>query len=70
MGKVGDMELYSLDELKDMTMGHVGTPERDEYEHEVEEALRVYHEKETQKKKPLMKVRDVLKKATSVAAVL
>lgn len=36
------MKLYSLEEVKDELLGKVGTPERDEHERKVEEALRAY----------------------------
>lgn len=36
------MKLYSLDDLKDETLGKVGTPERDTYEIEVKEAIQSY----------------------------
>ena len=36
------MKLYSLDEVKDELIGKVGTPERDEHERKVEEALLAY----------------------------
>lgn len=39
---MGNMKLFSLDELKDELLGKVGTPERDEYERKVEEALHAY----------------------------
>ena len=42
MEKVGNMKLYSLDEVKDELIGKVGSQERDEYEREVEEALHAY----------------------------
>ncbi len=44
------LKLYSFDELKDDTLGKVGTPERDAYEREVEEALYAYHIGEAIKK--------------------
>ena len=31
MEQVGDMKLYSLEEVKDELLGKVGTPERDEH---------------------------------------
>ncbi len=37
-----NIKLYSFGELKDETLGKVGTPQRDEYEKEVEEALYAY----------------------------
>ncbi len=36
------MTLYSYDELKNEVLGEVGTPSRDEYEKEVDEALYAY----------------------------
>lgn len=36
------MELYSLEELKDETIGKIGTPERDAYETEVKQAVQNY----------------------------
>ena len=42
MKQVGNMKLYSLDEVKDELIGKKGTPERDEHERKVEEALHAY----------------------------
>ena len=42
MEQVEDMKLYSLEEVKDELLGKVGTPERDEHERKVEEALHAY----------------------------
>lgn len=42
MKKIGEMKLYSLDEVKDELIGKVGTPERDEHERKVEEAVHAY----------------------------
>lgn len=42
MRKVGDMKVYSFEEVKDNLIGKVGTPERDEYEREVQESLHAY----------------------------
>ena len=39
---MAEIELYSLDELKDETLGKIGTPERDAYELEVKEAIQSY----------------------------
>lgn len=39
---MGNMKLYSLDEVKDKLIGKVGTPERDEYERKVDEAVHAY----------------------------
>ena len=43
MKQVGDMKLYTFEEVKDEIIGKIGTPERDEYEKEVEEDLHAYH---------------------------
>lgn len=54
MRQVGDMKVYSFEEVKDDIIGKVGTPERDEYEREVQqalhacrigEAIKVFHKK-------------------------
>lgn len=50
MEQVGDMKLYSLEEVKDELLGKVGTPERDEHERKVEEALHAYRIGEAIKK--------------------
>ncbi len=50
MEKVGDMKLYSLDEVKDELIGKLGTPERDEHERKVDEALHAYRIGEAIKK--------------------
>ena len=50
MEKVGDMKLYSLDEVKDELIGKLGTPERDEHERKVDEALHAYQIGEAIKK--------------------
>lgn len=42
MKKMGNMNLYSLDDVKDELLGKPGTPERDEHERNVEEALHAY----------------------------
>lgn len=42
MEQVGDMKLYTLDEVKDKLLGKKGTPEREEHERKVEEALHAY----------------------------
>ena len=54
MKKIGDMKLYTLDETKDMLLGKVGTPERDEHERKVNEALYAYRIGEAIKKARLM----------------
>lgn len=43
MEQVGNLKLYTLEEVKDEFLGKVGTPERDEHERSVEEALHIYH---------------------------
>lgn len=42
MKQLGNMKLYTLEEVKDELMGKIGTPERDEHERKVEEALHAY----------------------------
>ncbi len=42
MEQIGNMKLYSLEEVKDELIGKVGTPERDEHERKVEEAVHAY----------------------------
>lgn len=42
MEQVGSMKLYSLDEVLDESIGKKGTPERDEFERKVEEALHAH----------------------------
>ena len=42
MKKVGDMKLYSFEELLDEDYGKVGTPERDEFERNVDESVRAF----------------------------
>ena len=44
------MKLYSLEEVKDELLGKVGTPERDEHDRNVEEALHAYRIGEAIKK--------------------
>ncbi len=50
MRKVGDMTLYSFDEVVDEMIGAVGTPDRDQFEHDVDEALHAYEIGEAIKK--------------------
>ena len=50
MEQVGDMKLYSLEEVKDKLLGKVGTPERDEHDRNVEEAFHAYRIVEAIKK--------------------
>lgn len=40
METLGDMKLYSLDEVLDERFGKVGTPERDKFESDVDEAVK------------------------------
>ena len=42
MKKVGNMKLYSLEELLEEDYGKVGTPERDAFERSVDEAVQAY----------------------------
>ncbi len=42
MEQMGNMKLYSMEEVKDELIGKAGTPERVEYESKVEEALHAY----------------------------
>lgn len=42
MRQVGDMKLYSFEELLEEDYGPIGTPERDEFEHSVDESVRAY----------------------------
>jgi DNA-binding XRE family transcriptional regulator len=54
MKKIGDMTLYTFDETKDMLLGKVGTPDRDEHERKVNEALHAYRIGEAVKKARMM----------------
>lgn len=42
MRQVGDMKLYSFEELLDEDYGPIGTPERDKFERDVDEAVQAY----------------------------
>ena len=42
MRQVGDMKLYSFEELLDEDYGPIGTPERDEFERDVDVAVQAY----------------------------
>jgi len=42
MKKVGDMKLYSFEELLEEDYGKIGTPERDAFERSVDEAVQAY----------------------------
>lgn len=50
MKQVGNMKLYSLDEVTDEIIGKKGTAERNEFDNEVEEALHAYRIGEAIKK--------------------
>lgn len=50
MKQIGDMKLYTFDEVKDEIIGKKGTPERDEYERELAEELHAYRVGEAIKK--------------------
>lgn len=42
MEQIGNMKLYSFDEILDEDMGKVGTPERDAFEAEVQTEIHAY----------------------------
>lgn len=50
MEQIGNMKLYSLEEVKDEVLGKIGTPVRDEHERRVEAALHAYRLGEAIKK--------------------
>ena len=50
MEQIGNMKLYSFEEVKDELLGKKGTPERDEHERKVEIALHAYRIGEAIKK--------------------
>ncbi len=50
MKQVGNMKLYSFDEIQDEIIGIKGTPERDSYEQELQEELHAYRIGEAIKK--------------------
>lgn len=50
MKQIGNMKLYSLEEVKDEVLGKIGTPARDEHERRVEAALHAYRIGEAIKK--------------------
>ena len=50
MKQVGDMKLYTMDEVLNEAIGTVGTPERDEFDRDVEEAVHAYQVGEAIKK--------------------
>lgn len=43
MKTLGDMKIYTLEEMLDKHIGKIGTPERDEHERKVQEAVNAYH---------------------------
>lgn len=43
MEKIGNMELYSFDDILDETFGEVGTPERDAMEAQFSDELNASH---------------------------
>ncbi len=47
MEKLGNMNLYSLEEINDEVFGKIGTPERDAMENQLKEELEAYHIGET-----------------------
>ena len=42
MEQIGNMKLYSLEEVTDELIGKKGTPERDDFDRKVDEALHAY----------------------------
>lgn len=50
MKQVGNMKFYTLDEVTDEIIGKKGTPERNEFDNEVEEAVHAYRIGEAIKK--------------------
>ena len=54
MKQVGDMKLYSLDEVTDELIGKKGSTERTEFDNKVEEALHAYRIGEAIKKARIM----------------
>ena len=54
MEQIGNMKLYSFEEVKDELIGEIGTPERDEHERKVAEAVHAYHIGEAIKKARLL----------------
>lgn len=42
MKKIGDMEFYTFEEVKDELIGAVGTPERDKYEQDLQAEIHAY----------------------------
>ena len=54
MEQIGNMKLYSFEEVKDELIGEIGTPERDEHDRKVAEAVHAYHIGEAIKKARLL----------------
>ena len=52
MHQIGDMNLYTLDEVTDNIIGKKGTPERDEFDRKVEASVHAYPISETIKLHP------------------
>lgn len=50
MEQIGNMKLYTSEEVKDRVLGKIGTPVRDEHERRVEAALHAYRIGEAIKK--------------------
>ncbi len=50
MKKIGDMVYYTFEECLDEHFGPIGTPERDEFEASVKEAVMAYHRRRDHKK--------------------
>lgn len=50
MKQIGNMKLYTSEEVKDKVLGKIGTPVRDEHERRVEAALHAYRIGEAIKK--------------------
>ena len=42
MEQIGNMKLYSFEEVLDEHIGKIGTPERDEFERKVEDSVMAY----------------------------
>ena len=55
MRQVGDMKLYSFEELLEEDFGPIGSPERDEFEHDVDESVHAWKLGEAIKKARLSK---------------
>lgn len=44
MKQIGDMKLYTFDEILDEDLGKVGTPKRDAFEADVEAEIHAYNQ--------------------------